>query len=84
MALVKAVWRRTVQVKPYETETLELGVEKSASDQFGGDELVALAQGLDRILARAGDELVRERLAERVAEQPRSDLSAPTEPDPLV
>ena len=64
MATVRAVWKRTVRVKEYESETLELMVEKDYTGHV--DYLVAEAVNLDRDLARAGDALVAARLCARV------------------
>lgn len=82
--VIKASWRRTVSVKPYETETLELSVERpyEAKDQM---DLVGAAQALDQDLARAGDMLLVERLEARAAElvkaRPAKGPAAPVEPD---
>lgn len=64
--VVKASWRRVVSVKPYETETLELGVEKDFGDgSTNADALVAEAVSLERVLAEAGDALLVERARDR-------------------
>ena len=99
MAMIKAGWKRTVRVKEYESETLELAVEKNIGDDFRDVDLVAHAKMLDKLLAEAGDALVVERLEARLAtitsherpipvpgtmgRAPRSEPQAP-DVDPLV
>jgi hypothetical protein len=84
MATIRASWKRTVQVKPYESETLELAVEQDVDITVGGnsldtaDTLVKATAQLDRMLAGAGDALVLERLNLRVTEA----TSETTEPEP--
>lgn len=73
MAIIRASWKRTVQVKPYESETLELAVEQDASPDLKAVDLVAGVQQLDRMLAGAGDVLIMERLNLRVAEATPSE-----------
>ena len=75
MATIKAEWRRTVSIKPYETEALGLSVEQgvvlpSDLDVEGeATALVAATQELTRMLAKAGDALTVERLEARYKEQ---------------
>jgi hypothetical protein len=66
MATMRAGWKRTVQTKPYESETLELAVELDvdASKMSRKDLLDGLA-GLERDIAAQGDILLVERLAAR-------------------
>jgi hypothetical protein len=66
MATIRASWKRTVQVKQYESETLELAVEQEIDVK--GPETVECVANLDRTLAAAGDALVLERLNLRVTE----------------
>lgn len=77
MATIRAAWKRVVQVKQYESETLELGVEQNYPE---GDEengldvaarLVRASAELDRMLAKAGDALILERLQAREGSEPR-------------
>lgn len=87
MATIRASWKRTVQVKPYESETLELSVEQNVDGDGPRDDadakvLVRLAQDLDRTLAAAGDALILERLNIRVVEA-TPGVEAP-EPGPVV
>lgn len=74
MATIRAGWKRVVQIRPYESETLELSVEKEVNAP--GMDLVAEAAAMDAILAKAGDALVLERLMER--------KSCATAPEPRV
>lgn len=64
MAMIRAAWKRTVRVREYESETLELAVERDWSET-GTLDAVQAAVDLDRELALAGDALVAERLADR-------------------
>jgi len=64
MAVIRATWKRTVRVREYESETLELTVERGWDEVNDGDAVKA-AVDLDRELAREGDALVAERLSER-------------------
>lgn len=67
MAEIRVTWRRTWQVKPYETETIELGMTdtltltgKTATErgrQVGAAEKVLLDQ-----LTEVGDRIMAERL----------------------
>lgn len=97
MAMIKAGWKRTVRVKEYESETLDLAVEENSD--LSGIDLIAKTVELDRLLALAGDALVVERLEARLAtitsherpipvpgtmgRAPRSEPQAP-DVDPLV
>lgn len=96
MATVRATWKRSVRVKEYETETLELMVEKDFN--VVGLNLVEEAVALDRELASAGDALVSERLEARIGPDVQSPPrgvdfskrlkagkpSGPSDPDPLL
>jgi len=88
MATIKAVWRRTVQTKQFEPETLELSVEKN-HESAHGDPVKAVAD-LERELSAAGDALLVERMDDRLRAQvkapspSRSQSHKPTEPDPFV
>lgn len=72
MATIRASWRRTVQVKKFESETLELAVEQEIAPDA---DTVKSVQDLDRALSGAGDVLILERLQLRVTEatEPDSD-----------
>jgi len=99
MATIRAAWKRTIRVREYESETLELMVEKNVLDADDASHVAAAAQ-LDRDLALAGDALVAERLEVRMttpepkAGAPRARAGSPSlpmrspaqplAPDPLV
>lgn len=68
MATIKATWKRTVRVREYESETLELSVERNWDEVNDGDAVMASC-ALNRQLAREGDALVLERLSDRTAEK---------------
>lgn len=86
MATIRAAWKRTVRVKEYESETLELMVERDLSDTvLSQGEVIAVAVTLDRDLALAGDALVAERLQARVeGTQGAVDRTPPARPRPSV
>lgn len=65
MATIKAMWRRTVRLKEYESETLELEVERGWDEVNDGDAVRAAVE-LNRELAEVGDALITERLEERM------------------
>ncbi len=69
MATIRAAWKRTVRVKEYESETLEIALEENALDAPYGDPEVGVA-ALSRALAKIVDELVAERLASRAEAVP--------------
>jgi hypothetical protein len=79
MAMIKATWKRTVRIREYEGETLELSVERGWDELNDGDAVNA-AVDLDRELARAGDSLVAERLSERLTSLPARDRLARVSP----
>ena len=94
---VRAAWKRTIQVKPYESESLELAVETEESPVLATSESAVEASGaLSRQLSALGDQLIAERmgahaagdgakLGERASAQRRQDESRGTlEPDPWV
>jgi len=81
MALIKAVWKRTVRLREYEGETLELSVERNWDEVNDGDAVKAAVE-LDRELARAGDALVAERLSERLVPHASQDKPAARSPRP--
>jgi hypothetical protein len=97
MARISATWKRSVRVREYETETLELFVERDFMD-VPSENLVAAAVNMDRDLAHAGDALVAERLEARIGSDVQSpprgvDFSkrlkagkpaGPSDPDPLL
>lgn len=69
MATIRAAWKRTVQIKPYENETLELAVEQTdILSTVTATRLTEAAQDLNRMLAAAGDALILERLQQRTPE----------------
>jgi hypothetical protein len=98
VAIISATWKRTVRVKEYESETLELSVERNLDDAaLSQEEVIAAAVALDRDLASAGDALVTDRLEARGQNTsgPRNEVrspaqllaqkpQAPDDPDPLV
>lgn len=59
MREVRATYRRTFQVVPYETETVELSVADESPD---GENPVEVVRGLYEYLAKVGDEVVVERM----------------------
>lgn len=82
MATISATWRRTISVRPYETETLELSVEQDTSSSHPVDRTAELS----RELSSVGDTLIAERLRAlgKVEEKKAPTAAAPTEPDPFV
>lgn len=93
MATISATWKRSVRVREYETETLELHVEKNVD--MPGVNLIEEVAALDGMLAAAGDALVVERMEARAAtsapqaRRPAPRPSAlpdggPMAPDPFV
>jgi len=68
---ITVTWRRTLNVKPYETEVLELGISETVDlppvHPSKMTERTALAVKLEadvfRALAKEGDKLTTERLA---------------------
>jgi hypothetical protein len=85
MSTISATWKRSIRVREYETETLELSVEKNEDDELGGSDLVALARLLDKALAEAGDALVAERLQARAeGMQGVAGKTPPARPRPSV
>lgn len=82
MATIRASWKRTVQVKPYESETLELSVEQDGVE-YETERLIMAVQDMDRTLAAAGDALIMERLALReVVPQEIARVRRPARPEP--
>lgn len=64
MATIRAAWKRVIQVKQFESETLELATEYEVASPPEGDPVKG-SQILARLLAEAGDALVLERLQGR-------------------
>jgi hypothetical protein len=100
MATIRAGWKRTIRVAPYENETLELGVEAGWDEVNDGPPENGAAH-LNRQLTKIGDALVAERLAAvpevrenraTVPDQPvasrsqarQLNVQRPAEPDPFV
>jgi hypothetical protein len=85
MAMIKVGWKRTIRVKEYESETLDLAVEENSD--LSGIDLIAKTVDLDRLLALAGDALIVERMEVRLSgaappAERKAGPSAPSEPDP--
>lgn len=80
---VSASWRRTVQVRPYESETLELSVEEESSVQPTRDEEINGVAGLSRGLSALGDVLIAERLRAHKGPEPVGE-EPPADPDPFL
>lgn len=78
--MIRATWHRTIRVKQYESESLELAVEIPESD---GNDLLGAVEELSRDLSALGDRLVVERLrAHSSGQQGATGASpGPTEPD---
>ena len=65
---VRAAWKRTIQVKPYESESLELAVETEESPVLATSESAVEASGaLSRQLSALGDQLIAERMGAHAA-----------------
>ena len=67
MTEIHASYRRTFQVKPYETEVVELSVTDDIAPDLGGSAISAkrlanLVQALYAALALVGDQVVTERM----------------------
>lgn len=58
MAEIRVAYRRTWQVKPYETETIELGI----TDTVEGEGVLDTQAHLYRELGKVADRLMAERL----------------------
>lgn len=68
MAEIKVLWRRTWQIKPYETETIELGLTDTFSPQGAtaearGAHVGTVQRALLAQLTQVGDAIMAERLA---------------------
>ena len=82
-----ARWSRTIRVKAYESETLELSIDYGDVDESSREDDIGSVAGLARELAVAGDGLVAERLAmhasqtdpgpSRTTDAPRAVYTAP-------
>jgi len=86
MATIKAKWHRSVRVRAYESELVELSVETTV-DEVNDGPAVQNAAGLYAQLKREGDKIVAEILS--AVEPPqvsgaRLPKGGPTEPDPFV
>jgi hypothetical protein len=88
MAKIKATWSRSIRIRQYENETLELGAEAEVLDA-PAEALAEQAAGLFRALAARGDALVSERepgepqgrplrLPDTVAFPPGQNLAPPS------
>lgn len=72
MASIRASWRRVVQVRPYETETLELAMEVEVKGDKPS-ELQAL-EDLSRDISVLGDQLLIDR-QKAYSEQVRTEIA---------
>ena len=81
MAEIRASYRRTVQVRPYETETVELSVldEVEQIDEASGttaEKLAAAAGDYHAALAEVGDAVVLDRMARAPQQRPDERTSS--------
>lgn len=71
MAEIKVSWRRTWQIKPYETETIELGMTDTLPVNGNAHERGVTVANTERVLllelTRIGDRIMAERLAKQDA-----------------
>ena len=62
MAEITAHYRRVIQIRPYETETIELGITDTVEGKLTAEALAGCVLGLHQELAKVGDAIVLERL----------------------
>ncbi len=89
---IRAAWSRTIQVRPYESEKMELGVEgeypvpgeeggKVVAGKKAREAALTIERDLAAQLAALGDSLVAERIKVRKAmPEPTSKLKEPDDP----
>ena len=75
MPEIRAAYRRTFQVKPYETETVELSVGADAQAVNPSD-LAGKARALYEALAEVGDAVVLDRIGKSPRSRPSSTPAA--------
>jgi hypothetical protein len=84
MATIKAKWHRSIRVRAYESELVELSVETTV-DEVNDGPAVSNAAGLYAQLKKEGDKIVAEILAAGgSSDVPNISPQKPTEPDPFV
>jgi hypothetical protein len=76
--MIRAEWHRTIRVRPYESETLELAVE---SDSPKGVASLVEVEQLSRALSDLGDRLVADRLKLHSLEESVATAPCPVSPD---
>jgi len=85
---IRAAWSRTIQVKPYESERLELAIEDDGfeppTDKTGAAFALKETAALSRQLSALGDELIAERLRAHAPKPPVALSHLPAEPDPWL
>jgi len=62
MATIRASFKRVIRLREYESETIELSVERNHDEINDGDAVKHGVANLYRQLAEQGDEIVAERL----------------------
>jgi len=66
MGEIRAEWRRSWQVKPYESETITLAVTEKTDPEWDRGTVLEQEAELFRQLAELGDRLMEERVAPRL------------------
>lgn len=92
---IRAAWSRTVQVRPYESEKLELAIEDDSTEKVTKEQGLKVVEAMSRDLSALGDRLIVDMLkAHRIEDfasrilpiAPSAGVPTPggMEPDPFV